>query len=119
MIRPSRIALVAAAAFAAACASGAIAGLLSGLAGSPQLLRFLLIPAILLTADAAGRWIARRDSPPAKAEFAIGGLIYVLLSASDALSQGGGIALAVAGSAGFVLLVVYSALADLRTVKPA
>ncbi|HEV2300717.1 MAG TPA: hypothetical protein VGR91_04025 [Stellaceae bacterium] len=118
MIRPSHVALVVSAALASACASGAIAGFVSGLIHSPQLMRFLLIPSILLMTHFAGRWIARRQSPPAKPEFMIGGMIYVLLSISEPLSQGqAGVGLAVLGSGGFVLLVVYSALTTVRTPK--
>lgn len=115
MIRPSRVALVASVSFASALASGAVAGLISGLIRHPQMMRFLLIPAILVMAHVAGRWIARRESPPAMPEFMLGGMIYVLLSMSDALSQGGGgIGLAILGSGGFVLLVTYSALITMR-----
>lgn len=116
MIRPSRIALVVFASLASAVASGAVAGLLSGLAGSPQSMRFVLIPAILVMAHVAGRWIARRENPPAMPEFMLGGMIYVLISMSDALPQGEvGIVLALLGSGGFVLLVLYSALATMQT----
>ena len=118
MIRPSHVALVASASLAAACASGAIAGFLSGLIHSPQMMRFLLIPSILLMAHCAGKWIGRRESPPAKTEFMIGGIIYVVLSMSDALPQGqAGIGLAGLGSGGFVLLLVYSALAAMPAPK--
>lgn len=118
MIRLSHVALVASASLVSACASGAIAGLLSGLTHSPQLMRFLLIPSIVLMAHFAGKWIARRESPPGKPEFIIGGMIYVVLSMSDALSQGqAGIGLAVLGSGGFVLLVTYSALMTMRVSR--
>ena len=118
MIRPSRVALVASAAFASAIASGAVAGLLSGLVGVPQLMRFLLIPSIMIMARLAGRWIARRESPPALSELALGGMVYVLVSMADGASGGElGIGLALIGAGGFALMIVYSALTAMRPAR--
>ena len=85
-MRLANLCLVAVAALAAAFLGGFCAGFIGVLAGSPVLGAALGLPAMVVAAHLAGRWISRRENAPTKRELIAGTVLYAVMSLLAAIS---------------------------------
>lgn len=108
MMRAANVCLVAVTALGAAFVGTFAAGFAGGLLHSGALINLLSMPAILVAAHFAGRWISRRDNPPNRPELITGAGLYTVLSLLGVFGAAGAglwlVTFVAAALAGFVLV---------------